>query len=163
MVGATGMEAPFALSAAAKRRSRSALLVVLATVFATAVPASATATVPVRVRILKGSRQGPPAVDPRLSDLHGQLSRLAYQRWDEVGQQQFQMDWNKSVSMSIPDGSTLELTLVSGQKETVTFQVRVPQKKTNSRLTISKEQRIVHQLTDEKNGDAYFATIRPWP
>jgi len=123
----------------------------------------AAATVPVRVRILKGSRQGPPAVDAKLADVHGQLSRLAYQRWDEVGQQQFQMDWNKPVSMGIPDGSTLELTLVSGQKDTVTFQVRVPQKKTNSRLTISKEQRIVHQVTDEKNGEAYFATIRPWP
>jgi len=126
-------------------------------------PAQAAAAVPVRVRILKGSRQGPAAVDPKLADLHGQLSRLAYQRWDEVGEQQFQMDWNKAVSMSIPDGSTLELTLLSGQKDTVTFQVRVPQKKTNSRLTISKEQRIVHQLTDEKGGEAYFATIRPWP
>jgi hypothetical protein len=57
----------------------------------------------------------------------------------------------------------LELTLVDAHKDTVTFQVRVPARLTNSRLTISKDQRIVHQVTDEKAGEAYFATIRPWP
>jgi hypothetical protein len=136
---------------------------VLALAISGALPSLASASVPVRVRIIKGSRQGPASVDPRLADLHGQLGRLAYQKWEEVGQQHFEMDWNKSVSMGIPDGSTLELTLLSGQRDTVTFQVRVPQKKMNSRLTISKEQRIVHQVADEKNGEAYFATIRPWP
>ena len=143
--------------------SRTLTASVLALAIFGAVPSVASATVPVRVRIIKGSRQGPASVDPRLADLHGQLGRLAYQKWEEVGQQQFEMDWNKAVSMGIPDGSTLELTLLSGQRDTVTFQVRVPQKKTNSRLTISKEQRIVHQVADEKNGEAYFATIRPWP
>jgi hypothetical protein len=142
---------------------RALALSVTAVMLALAVPAMGAAAVPVRVRILKGSRQGPPQVDPKLGDLKSQLSALAYQRWDQVGEQHFQMDWNKAVSMGIPDGSTLELTLLSGQKDTVTFQVKVPQKKTNSRLTISKEQRIVHQLTDEKGGEAYFATIRPWP
>jgi hypothetical protein len=141
--------------------SRSAL--VLAAVLSLALPSAGSATIPVRVRILKGSRQGPPALDPKLADLQGQLGRLAYQRWDEVGEKQFEMDFGKSVSMPIPDGSTIELTLVSGQKDTVTFQVKVPQRKTNSRLTIAKEQRIVHQVTEEKAGDAYFATVRPWP
>ena len=135
----------------------------LAFALSLAVPTPAAATVPVRVRVIKGSRQGPASMDPRLADLKGQLGRLAYQRWEEVGQQHFEMDWNKPVSMPIPDGSALELTLVSGQRDTVTFQVRVPQKRTNSRLTISKEQRIVHQVADEKDGEAYFATIRPWP
>jgi hypothetical protein len=128
-----------------------------------ALPSAAAAAIPVRVRILKGSRQGPPAMDPKLADLQGQLGRLAYQQWSEVGQQQWDMDFGKSVSMAIPDGSTIELTLVSGQKDTVTFQVKVPQRKTNSRLTIAKDQRIVHQVTDEKAGAAYFATVRPWP
>jgi hypothetical protein len=154
---------PFAPSVAAMRRSRSALLFVIAAFLLASAPSITAATVPVRVRIIKGSRQGPASVDPKLADLHGQLGRLAYQKWEEVGQQHFEMDWNKPVSMGIPDGSSLELTLLSGQKNTVTFQVRVPQKKTNSRLTISKEQRIVHQVADEKNGEAYFATIRPWP
>jgi hypothetical protein len=146
-----------------RRRTFTASLLAAAVLAALAVPCDAAATVPVRVRIIKGSRQGPASVDPKLGDLRGQLGRLAYQRWEEVLQQQFQMDWNKPVSMGIPDGSSLELTLLSGQKDTVTFQVRVPQKKTNSRLTISKEQRIVHQVADEKGGEAYFATIRPWP
>jgi hypothetical protein len=140
---------------------RRALMV--AAMVSLALPSLAAATIPVRVRIVKGSRQGPPAVDPKLADLKGQLGRLAYQRWDEVGQQQWDMDFGKSVSMSIPDGSTLELTLISGQKDTVTFQVKVPQRKTNSRLTIAKDQRIVHQVTEEKGGDAYFAAVRPWP
>jgi hypothetical protein len=39
----------------------------------------------------------------------------------------------------------------------------VPARKTSSKLTISKDQRIVHQVTDEKGGEAYFASIRPWP
>ena len=145
------------------RRTFTASLLAAAVLAAAALPSEAAATIPVRVRIIKGSRQGPASVDPKLSDLQGQLGRLAYQRWEEVGQQHFEMDWNKPVSMGIPDGSSLELTLLSGQKDTVTFQVRVPQKRTNSRLTISKEQRIVHQVADEKNGEAYFATIRPWP
>ena len=56
-----------------------------------------------------------------------------------------------------------QLTLVDSRKETVTFEVRVAARRTHSRLTISKDQRIVHQVADEKNGEAYFATIRPWP
>ncbi|OFX22869.1 MAG: hypothetical protein A2V77_04655 [Anaeromyxobacter sp. RBG_16_69_14] len=121
------------------------------------------ATVPVRIRIIKGSRQGPAAVDPRLADLRGQLGRLAYVKWDQVGEHHADMGLGKSVSLPLPDGATLELTLVDAQKDTVTFQVRVPARRTNSRLTISKDQRIVHQVTDEKNGEAYFATVRPWP
>jgi hypothetical protein len=145
----------------AAHRANGALLLLAAAL--AAAPSFASATIPVRVRIIKGGRQGPPAVDPKLADLHNQLGRLAYQRWDQVGEQSFEMDFGKTVSMPIPDGSTLELTLVSGQKDTVTFQVRVTQKRTNSRLTIAKDQRIVHQVAEEKNGEAYFATVRPWP
>ncbi len=124
---------------------------------------AAAATIPVRIRIIKGSRQGPPAVDPRLADLRGQLGRLAYVRWDQVGEHHADMDFGKPISLPLPDGATLELTLVEARKDTVTFQVRVPARRTHSRLTISKDQRIVHQVTDEKNGEAYFATVRPWP
>ncbi len=41
------------------------------------VPDAALAEVPVRVRVIKGSRQGPPSLDPRLQDLKRQLSPLA--------------------------------------------------------------------------------------
>ena len=129
-----------------------------------AVPAVAqAATIPVRIRIIKGSRQGPAAVDPRLADLGAQLGRLAYQRWEQVGEHNVAMDFGKAKSFPLPDGATLELVLVESRKDTVTFEVRVPARQTRSRLTISKDQRIVQQVADEKNGEAYFATVRPWP
>ena len=127
------------------------------------VVAQAAGTIPVRVRIIKGSRQGPPAVDPRLSDVSPQLSRIAYQRWEQVGEHKQEMAFGKPASFPLPNGATLELTLVDSRKDTVTFEVRVPAHKTHSRLTISKDQRIVQQVADEKNGEAYFATVRPWP
>ncbi len=123
----------------------------------------AAGTIPVRVRIIQGSRQGPPAIDPKLADLTPQLGRLAYQRWDQVGEHDKQMEFGKAMSFPLPDGATLDLTLTDARKDTVTFDVRVPAHKTHSRLTISKDQRIVHQVADEKNGTALFATVRPWP
>ncbi len=144
------------------RRTFAALLVTALAVAALPGAASA-ATIPVRVRILKGSRQGPAAVDPRLADLQHQLGKLAYVKWDQVGERQADMDFNKPLSVALPDGASLELTLVDSRKDTVTFDVRVAARKTHSRLTIAKDQRIVHQVGGEKDGSAYFASIRPWP
>jgi hypothetical protein len=127
-------------------------------------PATAFADgIPVLIRIIKGSRQGPPSIDPRLNDLRGQLGRLAYVRWEEVGEQRAEMTSGKTVSVPLPDGSALRLTLADSRKDTVTFDVQVPARRTRSRLTISKDQRIVHQVTDEKNGESCFASVRPWP
>ena len=126
-------------------------------------PAQAASTIPVRVRIIKGSRQGPPAVDPKLADLQGQLGAIAYQRWDQVGEQEASMAFNKPLTMQLPDGSTLELVLVDARKETVTFDVKNPVRRAHSRMTISKDERLVHQITGEKDGAAYFLTVRPWP
>jgi hypothetical protein len=142
-------------------RSRGALALALALALGAPTLAQA-ATVPVRVRILKGSRQGPPAVDPKLADLRGQLGTLAYQRWEQVGEHRADMDFGKPVSFALPDGAQLELMLVESRKDTVTFEVKVAGR-ARSRLTIAKEQRIVHQVSDEKNGEAWFATVRPWP
>ena len=145
-------------------RRRALLRVLLAAAFVAAVPSLAlAATVPVRVRIIKGSRQGPPAVDPKLADLQPQLGSLAYQRWEQVGEQRAEMDFKKPLSIALPDGASLELVLVDASKDTVTFEVKVPARKTHSRLTIAKDQRIVHQVTGETNGVAFFATLRPWP
>jgi hypothetical protein len=127
-----------------------------------AVPALAASTVPVRVRVIKGSRAGPPEVDPRLEDVRGQLSRLAYQRWEQAAEQQSTMELGKKVSVPIPGGTHVDLTITDASKDTVTFRVEVPGR-AQSRLTISKDQRIMHQVLDEKDGAAYFATIRPWP
>jgi hypothetical protein len=130
---------------------------------AAALPSPAAAGIPVRVRILKGSRQGPPAIDPRLGDLSAQLGHLAYVRWDQVGESQSDMDFGKPWQLRLPDGSELKLTLLESRKDTVTFEVDVPAHRTHSRLTISKDKRIVHQVSIEKRGEAYFVSIRPWP
>jgi len=134
----------------------------LAAAVAAAAPALAAQPVPVRVRVIKGSRQGA-GMDPQLADLAGQLGKIAYTRWDQVGEHPFQMELGKAVSVGLPDGARLELTIVDSRKDTVTFQVSVPARKTQAKLTISKDQRIVHQVTDEKGGEAFFVTIRPWP
>ena len=145
-------------------RRRALLRVLLAAAFVAAAPSLAlAATVPVHVRIIKGSRQGPPAVDPKLADLQAQLGSIAYQRWEQVGEQRAEMDFNKPLSIALPDGTTLELVLVDARKDTVTFEVKVPARKKLSRLTIAKDQRIVQQVAGETNGVAYFATVRPWP
>ena len=142
---------------------RTVLLGLAVATLAQAAPAEAAPGIPVRIRVLKGSRQGPAAVDPRLSDLQSQLSRLAYLRWDEVGEQRADMDFKKPVAVSLPSGEQLEIEIVESRKDTVTVEVRVPAHRAASRLTLSKDKRLVHQVTPEKGGEAYFVTVRPWP
>jgi hypothetical protein len=141
---------------------RAVLAALVAGVFTIGASASAAAGIPVRIRIIKGSRAGPASIDPSLDDLRGQLSRLAYQRWEQAAEQQATMELGKKVSVAIPGGTRLDLTITESSKDTVTFRLEVPGR-AQSRLTISKDQRIVHQVVDEKDGAAYFATIRPWP
>jgi len=134
-----------------------------AAALAVALPAEAAPGIPVRIRVIKGSRQGAPGVDPRLVDLQPQLSRLAYARWDQAGEQQADMDFKKPVAVPLPSGERLEIEILESRKDTVTIEVRVPAHKATSRLTISKDKRLVHQVTPERGGEAYFVTVRPWP
>ncbi len=142
---------------------RTALAGMAVAALSLALPAEAAPGIPVRIRVLKGSRQGPAAVDPRLADLQPQLSRLAYLRWDQAGEQQADMDFKKPVAVSLPSGERLEIEVLESRKDTVTIEVRVPAHRATSRLTISKDKRLVHQVTPEKAGEAYFVTVRPWP
>ncbi len=128
-----------------------------------ALPAEAASAIPVRVRIIKGSRQGEPWLDPRIADLRPQLSRVSYARWEMVGEHQLEMSFKKPAELPLPDGTRLEVTVLQSSRDAVTFEVRVPAHGTQSRLTISKDKRIVHQVTSEKGGEAWFVTIRPWP
>jgi hypothetical protein len=141
---------------------RAVLAALVAGLFTVGANARAASGIPVRVRIIKGSREGPPAVDPKLADVQGQLSRLAYQRWEQAGEQQGTIEIGKKMTVPIPGGTRLDLTVTESSKDTVTFRLEVPGR-AQSRLTISKDQRIVHQVVDEQGGAAYFATIRPWP
>ncbi len=126
-------------------------------------PAQAAPAVPVRIRIIQGSRQGAASFDPKLADLKGQLARLSYTRWEEVGEQTQEMSPGRPTEVRLPDGTPLTVILEKAQGANVTFAVKVPAQKTHSRVTISKEQRIVHQVTEEKDGSAYFVSIHPWP
>jgi hypothetical protein len=126
-------------------------------------PATARAEVPVRVRVIKGSRQGPPAVDPRLDDLKRQLSPLAYVRWEQVDEKQFDLVAGKTVFMDLPGGDSAGVTLQERRGDTVTIEVSLASRNTQSRLTVEKGQRIVHQVVPEKGGVALFLTVTAWP
>ena len=141
--------------------ARRSFLAALGVVFVAAAlpqPAQAAGT-PVQIRIVKGSREGSPSVDPRLGDVKSQLSKLAYVRWELAGEQNATLDVGKSATVALPEGGSLEVTLVEMSGNRLTFQLKGGG--ASSRLTISRDQRIVQQVTDEKNGSAYFATIRP--
>ncbi len=125
--------------------------------------AIAATTVPVRVRLLKAMRTGPASVDVKLIDLEPQLGKLAYKRWEAISEHHAEMEASKPASFDLPDGAVLELTLLADTKDSVTFEVKVTAHKMRSKLTISRDQRIVHQVSDDKDGVAYFCSVRPWP
>ncbi len=148
--------------------SRRVFLLGAAAVLATlagAVPAtaSAQADVPVRVRIIKGSRQGPASVDPRLNDLKRQLSPLAYVKWEQLDEKRYQLAKGKPQFVELPGGDNVGVTLQEQRGETVTIEVSLASRNTQSRLTVEKGQRIVHQVTPEKDGSAFFITVTAWP
>lgn len=133
---------------------------------AAAEPASAQevpAFVPVRVRVIKGSRKGPASLDPKLAPLKLQLSKLAYQRWEQLSERDYQMAVKKTVFTDLPDGQHVGLTVQDANGKNVTIEVALAQRNTQSRLTIEKGQRILHQVTGEKNGVVYFVTVHAWP
>jgi hypothetical protein len=140
-----------------------AILLAAAVLLTTASPVPARAEVPVRVRIIKGSRQGPASIDPKLEDLKRQLSHLAYQRWEQVQEKDIDLTTGKVVFVSIPGGDEVGVTLQEKRGQTLTIEVALAQRNTQSRLTIDRTQRIVHQITGEKGGSAYFLTVRSIP
>ena len=130
---------------------------------AVALPSAARAEVPVRVRVIKGSRQGPPSVDPRLGDLKRQLSPLAYVKWEQVDEKRFDLVTGKTVFVDLPGGDSAGVTLQERRGDTVTIEVSLASRNTQTRLTVEKGQRILHQVVPEKNGAALFLTVMAWP
>jgi hypothetical protein len=135
----------------------------LAVAVLAAAPAVASAQVPVRVRVIKGSRQGPPSVDPRLENQKRQLSALAYVKWERVDEKSLQLTQGKPQFVTIPGGEDVAVTLQEQRGNAVTIEVAVAARNTQSRLTVEKGQRIIHQVTAEKGGAAYFLTVLAWP
>jgi hypothetical protein len=138
------------------------LVAALAAVFL-AGPVLADDPVPVRARVMKGARGGAAKFDSRLNDLKGQLSRLAYVRWEQVSENRFDMRQGRTEFVELPGGDMISLTVMEVRGGTVTFEVGITERNTQSRLTIEKGQRIVHQVTGEKDGAAYFVAVMPWP
>jgi hypothetical protein len=143
------------------RSRRSFLLVLLGLAFAT--PAGASADVPVHVRVIKGSRKGPAQVDPRLDNLRRQLSPLAYQRWEQAAEEKMSLALGKTQFVTLPDGGNVGLTLQEERGKNVTIEVALASRNTQTRLTIEKGQRIVHQVTSEQGGSAFFLTVLAAP
>jgi hypothetical protein len=143
--------------------TRRSLIFSLAVAILFLAPLSARADVPVQVLLIKGSRQGPAQVDPRLEPLKRQLSALAYVRWEQTDEKRLTLAQGKTQFVSLPAGDMAGLTLKEASGSTATLDVSLVSRNTESRLTIEKGQRIVHQVTGEKGGSAYFHTIAPWP
>jgi hypothetical protein len=136
-------------------------LAVAAALLAAAAPARA--DVPVHVRVIKGSRQGPAKVDPRLDALKRQLSSLAYVTWQQTDEKRLTLVKGKTEFVQLPDGDMAGITAQDERGDTVTIEVALASRNTQSRLTIEKGQRIVHQVTGEKDGAAFFLTVAAWP
>ncbi len=126
-------------------------------------PASAQADVPVHLRVIKGSKKGPAKMDPALEPLKRQLSSLAYVRWELASDEERTMSKGKLESVKLPDGDEVTINVTEESDERVTFEVTLVARKTQSRLTVEKGQRIVHQVSGEKNGSAFFLTVIAWP
>ena len=121
------------------------------------------APVLVRVRVIKGSRQGPASLPPNMAPLKQQLSKLAYQRWEQLSERDYTMAVKKTEFVQLPNGDHVALTVQDADGRNVTIEVALAQRNTQSRLTIEKGQRIVHQVSGEKGGVAYFVTVHVAP
>ncbi len=143
--------------------TRTIMAAALGAALLAALPAPADAEVPVRVRVIKGSRHGPASVDPRLGDLKRQLSPLAYVRWEQVQEKSLDLSQGKPEFVDLPGGDPVGVTLQERRGDTVTIEVALASRNTQSRLTVEKGQRILHQVTAEKNGTAFFLTVMAWP
>ena len=133
---------------------------VAAILLASTAAEAAEAPHPVRIRVLQGSRQGTPGVPPGLEDLRGQLSSTAYVRWEQAGEVQASMLPKRPVSVALPGGESVTVTLVESRSGAATFEVSAPASRTQSRVTVAPGKRIVQQVTAERGGSAWFVTIR---
>jgi hypothetical protein len=127
--------------------------------------APAPADVPVHLRIIKGSKKGPAKMDAALEPLKRQLASLAYVRWELADDQQRTMVKGKFETVKLPNGDEVVINMADESEAKVTFEVTLTAtpKKNQSRFTIEKGQRIVHQVSGEKDGSAFFLTVIAWP
>lgn len=140
-----------------------ALAIALAAAVLAVLPGTASAEVPVVVRVIKGSRQGPPGLDPRIEDMKRQLSPLAYVRWEQLQEKRFDLVTGKPAFVELADGEIAGVTLQERRGDTITIEVALVSRNTQTRITVEKGQRILHQLTAEKDGASLFLAVNAWP
>ena len=148
-----------------RRRVLRSLILAVALAAATLLPSGARAeeTVPTRVRVVRATRGTPAKLDPRLEDVKKQFSALAWQRWELVSDETVSLTQGLSTFVDLPDGSHAALSVVDARGTIVTIEVSMAQKNTQTRVTIERGQRIVHQVAKEKKGLALFIVVTPWP
>ncbi|MFO0584993.1 MAG: hypothetical protein U0229_22180 [Anaeromyxobacter sp.] len=130
---------------------------------ALALPPAARAEVPVGIRVVRASKQGPAQIDPRLADLKRQISPLAYVRWEQVSEKKADLKLGKTEFVELPGGDSVGVTLQEHRGNTLTLEVAITQRNTQSRVTVEKGQRIVHGVSPEKGGEAVFIVLTGWP
>jgi hypothetical protein len=145
------------------RRIGFAIALAFAFALVAAAPVPARADVPVHVRIIKGSKKGPAKMDESLMVLKKQLSQLAYVRWEQTSEDHRTMAKGKVETFKLPGGDEVSLALVDEQPNKVTFEVTVAARKAQNRVTVERGQRLVHQVSSEKDGSAFFLTAIVWP
>jgi len=84
-------------------------------------------------------------------------------RWEQVQERTFDLAAGKPEFVELPGGDPVGVTLQERRGDTVTIEVALAARNTQSRLTVEKGQRIVHQVTAEKDGSAFFLTVTAWP
>jgi hypothetical protein len=147
-----------------RRRVLPTLILSIALAATALLPSAARAEdVPTRVRVLKATRGTPGKLDPRLEDVKKQISALAWQRWELVSDATVALQQTESTFVELPDGSRAALSVVEVRGKLVTIEVSIAQKNTQTRVTIERGQRIVHQVAKEKKGLALFIIVTPWP
>src|SRR5574342_48952 len=100
------------------QRRNVAAAVALAAALAPQVAAPAEPAIPVRVRVIRGSREGPAALDPRLEYLRGHLRKLAWQHWEQVSEEARDMRFGRVERFALPGGEALELTVEDARRDT---------------------------------------------
>jgi hypothetical protein len=139
------------------------VLALLSLAAALALPAAALAEVPVGIRIVKASKAGPAKIDPRLEDLKRQISPLAYVRWEQLSEKKVDLSVGKTEFVELPGGDSVGVTLQEHRGNTLTLEVALTQRNTQTRVTVEKGQRIVHGVVPEKGGEAVFIVLTGWP
>jgi len=136
----------------------------LATILTLTVSPALAADAVVHVRVIKGYRAGPAEIDPRLAPMKRLLAPLAYVRWQQLSEQNLDLVRGKTQFVELPNGAdAVGITLEEHRGNTMTLEVALTQRNTQSRLTVHKGQRILHGVLPEKNGEAVFIVVNGWP